>query len=64
MVYQYFVAVDRTGHAGLAATKQSAVESTAAEHGDQVIAVEAPNAYLARRQACALWQARGGETVH
>jgi hypothetical protein len=56
MIYQYFVAIDTTGHAGLAATKRIAVESEALLHGDTVIPVEASNAYQARCQAAAAWE--------
>ncbi|HLN24131.1 MAG TPA: hypothetical protein VK558_09130 [Patescibacteria group bacterium] len=60
MVYQYFVAIDTTGHAGLAATKRCAVESEALQHGDTVVPVEASNAYQARRQAAAAWEQASG----
>lgn len=51
MSFEYFVAVDTNGHAGLAATKRSAVESDIAEHGGHMVTVRAANAYTARRKA-------------
>ncbi|HVI51684.1 MAG TPA: hypothetical protein VM661_10775 [Candidatus Sulfotelmatobacter sp.] len=51
MSFEYFVAVDASGHAGLAATKRSAVESDIAEHGGHLVAVRAANAFAARRKA-------------
>ena len=63
MVYQYYVAIDTTGHAGLAATKRCAVESEALQHGDTVISVEASNAFEARRQSAAAWEQTSG-TLH
>lgn len=62
MTYSYYVAVSTQGVAGLAATKQSAVVETAAETGAEVIVVDAPNAFLARRQAVATWNKR--HTTH
>lgn len=54
MVFEYYVAVSPTGHADLAATKRSAVELVVADHGGQLIAVQAHHAYEACRQAEAL----------
>jgi len=51
MNYEYFVAVDASGHAGLAATSRNAVESDIALHGGYLVVVQAYNAYQARREA-------------
>lgn len=51
MSFEYYVAVDASGHASLAATKRSAVESDIAVHGGHLIAVRAAHAYAACRQA-------------
>lgn len=58
MTYQYYVAVSAEGIAGLAATKLSVVEETAAESGAEVIPVATQNAYLARQRAEDEWQSR------
>jgi len=51
MSFEYFVVVDASGHAGLAATKRSAAESDIAAHGGHLVAVQAAHAYAARRLA-------------
>lgn len=51
MNFEYFVAVDASGHAGLAATSRNAVESDIAVHGGHLVSVNAINAYTARRLA-------------
>lgn len=58
MTYQYYVAVSAQGVAGLAATKLSVVEETAAESGAEVISVDTQNVFLACRQAEVEWKAR------
>ncbi|PKU25252.1 hypothetical protein [Telmatospirillum siberiense] len=58
MTFHYYVAISAQGVTGLAATKQSAVEEEAAKSGAEVIMVDSPNAFLARRKAVASWSAR------
>ena len=65
MTFQYFVVVDPAGHAGLAATKRTVVESEVTEHGGRLISVRAPNAFIARKAAITLWQEiSSGGTLH
>jgi hypothetical protein len=66
MNFEYFVIIDQTGHAGLAATKRAAAESELAEHGGRMVAVRAANAFLARRQANAVVRdlSTGSESLH
>lgn len=61
MSYEYFVIVDCAGHAGLAATKRLVVDEAATAPGARVIAVQAANAYQARRLALEEWN---GTTAH
>lgn len=56
MSYQYFVIVDSAGHAGLAATNRLVVDEEAASNpGVRVFAVQAANAFQARRLALEEW---------
>jgi|GEM_PF-3113703 len=51
MTFEYYVAIDKTGHAGVAATKRDSVEQEVADHGGRLVAVQAAHAYEARRLA-------------
>jgi hypothetical protein len=64
MSHAYYVAVTNQGRAELAATKQSVVVETAAASGAEVVRVNAPNAFLARREALADWGRRHGLHQH
>ena len=61
MTFEYFVALDNTGHAGLAATKRDSVEQEVASHGGRLVSVQAAHAYEARRLA---ERQRSDETIH
>ncbi len=65
MSYEYFVIVDSKGHAGLAATVRSTVESDPSlAKGAKMFHVKAQNAFQARRAALAEWTEAGGKPLH
>lgn len=65
MSYEYFVIVDSQGHAGLAATVRSTVETDPSlKNGSKMFHVQAQNAFQARRAATAQWTEAGGKPLH